>query len=99
MTVCHSILSPCMLAGGDITFKIRKAPVVCERSFRLDHVFCGPLSSDAVQAQNAGIDCTLLCHQNLGWTGEIGYRDIGHDLPSVLVLLSGTSSSKIANRV
>lgn len=34
-----------MLSGGDMTFKTRRAPVVCERSLRLHHVFGWPLTS------------------------------------------------------
>jgi len=41
---------------GSLTFKTRQASVACERLFRLDRIFNGPLSSDSMQAQNAAND-------------------------------------------
>ena len=91
---------------GGPTFKMRQASITCERFFRLDRVFSGSLSSDLVQAQNSANVWTAVRYQILCWTGEIG--DWGWawfakcsrmEACHKLLFLSGTSSSKMAERV
>lgn len=51
-------------------------------SFTLDLVFRGPLSRGSVEMENKENARITVHHQILGWTGEIGCVDVGHDPPS-----------------